>query len=181
MDDMLTYTQFDESQSEQLAALIVGEKWPFHVNHEPTLEQVTKWISGGHFTGKDTLTFFVFLNDQTSPVGIVCLQELSDSVPVFDLRLISSGRNRGIGRKITDWLAEYVFTNTDKHKIEGHTRADNIPMRHVFKTCGWVKEAYYRQAWPDSSGNTHDALAYAILKSDWEAGTQTEIDWADEL
>jgi hypothetical protein len=33
-------------------------------------------------------------------------------------------------------------------------------------------------ACPD--GTTHDAVGYAILRSDWQAGTVTPPDWNDE-
>ena len=40
------------------------------------------------------------------------------------------------------WLINLI--QSDKHRIEGHTRGDNIAMRRVFKACGWVLEGYYR-------------------------------------
>jgi RimJ/RimL family protein N-acetyltransferase len=109
------------------------------------------------------------------------LHEFTDLTPVFDLRLKASVRNRGLGRKIVYWLAEYLFTQTEKHRIEGHTRVDNVAMRRLLKACGWVLEAYHRQAWPDDKGQYHDAVTYALLKSDWEKGTSTTIDWVEEI
>lgn len=53
-------------------------------------------------------------------------------------------------------------------------------MRRTFRTCGYVKEAHYRQAWPGPAGTAYDAVGYAILRSDWQAGTITPPQWDDE-
>jgi RimJ/RimL family protein N-acetyltransferase len=53
-------------------------------------------------------------------------------------------------------------------------------MRRTFRTCGYVKEAHYRQAWPSPGGTINDAVGYAILRTDWQAGTVTPPDWDDE-
>jgi len=180
VNDKLNFQQYDDSEAEKLARWIAAEHWPFHGSEHPTLDQVRQSIADGFYSGADNRTFWISLKGQTGPVGLVCLHELTDITPIFDLRLKSSVRNQGLGRAIVDWLARYLFTNTDKHRIEGHTRVDNTAMRRVFKACGWVKEAYYRQAWPDSSGKYHDALTYALLKTDWETGTTTGIDWNED-
>ena len=177
----LCFKLFKKSESEKLAHWIASENWPFHGAKNPSLKKVRKWISDGSYTGKDNKTFWVFLNDRPEPIAIACLQELTDITPIFDLRINSSVRNRGIGRKILNWMAQYVFTKTKKHRLEGHTRIDNIAMQRVFKACGWVKEAYYRKAWPGLSGNYHDAVTYALLKCDWETGVKTKIDWSEEV
>ncbi|MBD3161849.1 MAG: GNAT family N-acetyltransferase [Candidatus Eisenbacteria bacterium] len=176
MPDELTFREYEDSEAEALALWISGDHWPFHVSTHPSVAEVRKRIADGSFTGTANKTFWVRLEAVPEPIGLVVLHELGDVTPVFDLRLKQSARNRGHGRKIVRWLAEYVFTQTDKHRIEGHTRADNVAMRRVFRACGWVREAYYRQAWPDSQGGFRDSLAYAILKSDWESGVVTPID-----
>lgn len=51
-------------------------------------------------------------------------------------------------------------------------------MREVFLRCGYVKEAHYRQAWPGDV--PHDAVGYAVLRSDWSTGTVTPPNFADE-
>jgi RimJ/RimL family protein N-acetyltransferase len=53
-------------------------------------------------------------------------------------------------------------------------------MRKTFRAAGFVKEAHYRQAWPDDRGVNHDAVAYAILRHDWSTGQQTPVCWDDE-
>jgi RimJ/RimL family protein N-acetyltransferase len=53
-------------------------------------------------------------------------------------------------------------------------------MRRVFRNCGCVKEAHYRQAWPASGERFYDAVGYAILRTDWLSGTATPPEWDDE-
>ena len=178
--DELSFQAYKDSEAEKLAQWISSGNWPFHGTEHPSLDQIRQSISNGFYTGDDNRTFWIYLDKQSEPIGIVCLHEFTDYTPIFDLRLKSSVRNKGLGRNIVNWLANYLFTQTDKHRLEGHTRVDNIAMRRVFKACGWVMEAYYRQAWPDSNGKYHDAVTYAILKSDWETGAATTIDWNKE-
>lgn len=50
----------------------------------------------------------------------------------------------------------------------------------MFRACGWVKEAHYREAWPVRDGGSLDAVAYAILRRDWATGTTTPVRFDDE-
>lgn len=61
----------------------------------------------------------------------------------------------------------------------GTTRADNHAMRRVFTKSGYVKECHYRDAWP-AGDRVYDSVGYAILRRDWETGTTTPVNWADE-
>ena len=111
---------------------------------------------------------------------MLALHELGDVTPTFDLRIATRWRGHGCGRRVLPWLAQHVFTVRGKARIEGHTRADNVAMRRVFRACGWTKEAHYRRAWPDEEGVFHDATAYALLRSDWETGGTTPVPWEQE-
>ncbi len=179
MNLQLKLISFTPDEKIRLANWISGETWPFHVNNNPTYDDVVKRIENGDFIEPENRTFWIMLPDNPEPAALVILQELSDPTPVFDLRIKGEFRGKGLGRLILDELTRLVFTTTEKHRMEGHTRADNIAMRRVFKKCGWVMEAFYRHSWPDAQGGFHDAVAYAILKSDWESGTTTPADLQD--
>jgi RimJ/RimL family protein N-acetyltransferase len=176
----LNFVEYRPADAEKLAQWISREEWPFHGSDRPSLEKVQKWIADGDFEGDDNKTFWVYCPEMSEPVGLLALHELTDDTPIFDLRLRADQRKRGLGPQIVNWLAKYVFTHTDKLRIEGHTRVDNLPMRKVFRACGWVKEAHYRKCWPDSTGARFDAITYAILKEDWQNGTTTPVNWHDE-
>jgi RimJ/RimL family protein N-acetyltransferase len=100
---------------------------------------------------------------------------------MVDLRVRAADRGRGVGGRAPAWLTGHVFTAfPGATRIEATTRQDNSAMRRVFRRCGWVKEAHYRDAWPGSGGAVHDAVGYAILRRDWESGTVTVPEWDDE-
>jgi hypothetical protein len=50
-------------------------------------------------------------------------------------------------------------------------------MGPVLCRCGYVKEAHYRQGWPDQDGVVHDGIGHALLRQDRERGTTTPVDW----
>lgn len=177
IDSQLQFQLFQESDSDTLAHWLASDTWPFHGTASPSKERISSSIAEGFYTGPDNQTFWIRLESEKQPIGLVCLHELTDLTPIFDLRFKQAFRNCGFGRQALPWLAHYLFTQTDKHRLEGHTRIDNVAMQRVFNACGWVKEAHYRQAWPDGSGHYFDALTYAHLKSDWATGTVTPVDW----
>jgi len=73
-----------------------------------------------------------------------------------------------------------VFTTTSQRRLYGQTRVDNHAMRTVFRRCGFVKEAHYRQDWPRPDGTLSDSVGYTLLRQDWEGGTTTPVVWDDE-
>jgi RimJ/RimL family protein N-acetyltransferase len=80
---------------------------------------------------------------------LIRLLDLADDTPMFDLRLRAACRGAGLGTHAVRWLTASLFTELPGiRRIEGTTRQDNAAMRRVFRKCGYVKEAHYRQAWP---------------------------------
>lgn len=169
-------------EREALIELLTTDTWPFHVYVRPTREQAARAVDEGQYGGPTAegaaRAFWIELEGER--VGLVTLRELDDPTPVFDLRLRAPFRGRGLGRAAVRWLAHHVFTATDKHRLEAHTRVDNVAMRRALRACGWVKEAHYRRAWPDHEGGWHDAIAYAALKDDWLRGAVTPVPFDHE-
>jgi RimJ/RimL family protein N-acetyltransferase len=94
---------------------------------------------------------------------------LDEVSPDLDVRVLERFRGRGIGSAMVDWAATWVFTETERHRLGGETRIDNVAMRRVFDRCGWTQEAHYRASWPDGEGGWIDSIGYAILRDEWEA------------
>ncbi|WP_445528638.1 GNAT family N-acetyltransferase [Streptomyces cyslabdanicus] len=91
----------------------------------------------------DTEPLVRFLTGEGRPFHSV--SEVADDTPLFDLRLRSGHRGRGIGHAAVTWLTRYLFEEFPHvHRIEGTTRQDNHPMRRVLLRCGYAEEAHYR-------------------------------------
>ena len=101
---------------------------------------------------------------------------------MFDLRIRARYRRRGLGVQAVRWLTGYLFAEfPDIRRIEANTRKDNIAMRRTLLSCGYVKEAHYRDAWPSFENATvYDGVGYAMLRRDWDSGTTTLPEWDDE-
>jgi RimJ/RimL family protein N-acetyltransferase len=130
-------------------------------------------------TTTGTRAFWIITGTGTgTEAGLIRLLDLGDDTPLFDLRIRAACRGQGLGTRALRWLTGYLFTEFPGiRRIEGTTRQDNHAMRRTFRTCGYVKEAHYRQAWPAPGGTAYDAVGYAILRSDWQAGTITPPEW----
>jgi RimJ/RimL family protein N-acetyltransferase len=168
-----------EAETAALAELLSGDEWPFHGTSRPSREAVEGWLTAGRFTGSGVRSFWIRLADEdTEAVGVVTLRDLADPTAVFDLRLRSAYRGRGLGTAAVRWLTDYLFTEfPEMTRIEGHTRRDNLAMQRVLERCGYVREAHHRQAWPSSDGTVHDSFGYAVIRPDWLSGEITPVEF----
>ncbi len=134
----------------------------------------------GRYYGNEVRSFWI-MNETERRIGLIRLFDLSDPTPMFDLRIKTSHRGRGIGAEALRWLTDFVFeTMPDKIRIEGYTRRDNRAMRRVFRKCGYVKEAHHRKSWPSESGIYYDSVGYGITRYDWKNNITTPVEWNDE-
>ncbi|RSS54605.1 GNAT family N-acetyltransferase [Streptomyces sp. WAC06614] len=171
--------RFVRAEGEALVDFLSGDTWPFHGSRTVDPEQVRRGLADGVYEGEESRTFWVLVGDDV--VGLVRLMDLGDPTPVLDLRIRTPWRGRGIGRQALEWATRYLFEEFPRvRRIEGTTRQDNVAMRRTFLRCGYVKEAHYRQGWPGADGTVHDAVGYAVLRGDREAGTVTAVPWDDE-
>ncbi|KOU65916.1 GCN5 family acetyltransferase [Streptomyces sp. XY413] len=162
-----------------MVAFLTADTWPFHGTAVVDADQARQWVADGRFDGDDTRTFWIGDGDDT--LGVVRLMDLGDGTPVFDLRIRTRYRGRGVGGHALTWLTAYLFAEFPRIlRIEGTTRQDNAAMRRTFRRCGYVKEAHYRDGWPGTDGTVHDAVGYAVLRRDWLTGTTTPPAWHDE-
>lgn len=178
--DGICYRRFVPAEADRLAEFLTTEDWPFHGTGTPSAAQIRKQAAAGHYDNDRTRAFWIVTGAGTE-AGLIRLLDLGDDTPLFDLRIRAALRGQGLGTGALRWLTRYLFTEFPGiRRIEGTTRQDNYVMRRTFRTCGYVREAHYRQAWPVPGGTVRDAVGYAILRSDWQAGTITPPEWDDE-
>lgn len=177
----VNFKEFSESEIDELALFLSGERWEFHSAPQLTPEKIQKNFEGGYFTKDGKRTFWIINNGQK--IGVIRLfdlgdDKLDDETPLFDIKITKYYRSKGVGEQALKWLTDFVFTNyPHKNRFEATTRVDNISMRRVFEKCGFVKEAHYRKAWPDENKNLYDCVGYSILRCDWENKTLTTVQW----
>jgi RimJ/RimL family protein N-acetyltransferase len=171
------------AEREVLATWLSSERWEFHSNPELEHEQVLKLVYGGdYFDGPNNSTFWVMLEaERAGLIRLFNLEDIGDGEPMFDLRIRSAFRGRGLGTRAVQWLTDHLFSNHEiLERISGTTRVDNLAMRRAFRRCGYVKEAHHRRSWPSAEGQMFDTVSYGILRQDWASKTITPVNWADE-
>ena len=175
----ITYRRFVPFEGDALIAFLTGDTWPFHSSVVLEPERIRQWMSDGVYDSAENRTFWIGAGDNT--VGLIRLMDLGDETPMLDLRIGSPWRGKGFGVQALTWGTRYLFDEFPQiRRIEGTTRQDNVAMRRTFQRCGYAKEAHYRDAWAGPEGSVHDAVGYAILRRDWQAGTVTAPQWHDE-
>ncbi len=161
----ITFQLILPTEIDSLGEWLCQERWPYHGREQLTRDQFRTDVDQGVYFG-DTVRSFWILEGEAR-IGFIRLFDLEDMTPLFDLRIRSDMRGKGIGRLAVEWLTREIFrTWTHVRRIEAYTRADNVPMQRVLIACGYRKEAHHRKAWPDQSGNYHDSVGYAILKEE---------------
>ena len=149
----------------QEAALFVSAyDWPFHTNPNPTEEQARNHLC----EAPDARTFLIELDGvHIAMLRLLDLEDIGDGCPVFDLRVAATYRGRGFGKRIVSWMVQTMFDfYPELHRIEGHTRQDNLAMRSVLTHCGFKEEGQLRETWPIHMGKRLDTMIYGILRSE---------------
>lgn len=179
----VTFRRYDPERDEEvLVDLLTTESWPQRLKPSMTEADARDEIDRGAYSDEAVLTFLIEADGEV--VGLVRAEGLGDDRedPQLDFRVRERVRGQGVGLAALRHITDAVFTEYPAtFRIEGQTREDNIAMRKVFVRGGYVKEAVYRQAWPvgapGASRRMLDGIGYAILRSDWESGTITPVDW----
>lgn len=168
---------------DRLIAFLTSEEWPFHVNRNLSKDKVLEMIEEGVFDGSSHESFWI-LDETKNEIGffrLFDLEDVDDGHPLFDLRIRSAYRGRGLGKSSLQWLTKYLFNKHPQlEKIAGTTRVDNIAMRKTFQASLFVKEGHYRKDWSTLTGEKFDSVKYGILREDWVTGTITPVVWNDE-
>ena len=178
--------EFEEFKSEHLTELVEflsSGYWPFHSIPKIPAEKLNQQYINGYFNGDGRRTFWITDKTDNLKTGVIRLFDLGsgledDETPLFDIKIKEEYRGKGIGKQALKWLTDLVFTDyPNKLRFEATTRIDNIAMRKVFESCGFVKEAHYRLAWPDKDGNRYDCTGYAVLRQDWLNNYTTKVNF----
>ncbi|WP_042477497.1 GNAT family N-acetyltransferase [Bacillus ndiopicus] len=158
------------AETEDLVQLLTENDWPYHSGISMDADAVKKAVEKGYYAD-DRETFWIIEDGEKA--GILIINDINDSIPLFDIRLAATARGKGLGVKALKWMQDYLFGEKNKIRIEGYTRADNIAMRKSFTKAGFVKEGYLRSAWENADGTVSDTVLYGAIYEDWKASTIT--------
>ena len=164
--------QLFDLEVEELMNFLSTNVWQYHSNFHIDAKEIKDKVEKDYYS-KGRETFWIVVNEQK--VGILIIDDIEDTIPMFDIRLASNVRGKGIGVRVLRWLQDYLFGERGKIRIEGYTRADNLAMRKSFTNAGFVKEGYLRQAWENEDGSILDSVLYAAILEDWQSKKITEI------
>lgn len=177
----ITLTRLDPIGVDRAALIdfMTRNEFPFHVRpHSPAMD-IEKRIDAGTFRDDDNDSYWIE-HHEFGRIGIFRFEDLKDGNPMFDLRLDNRFRGHGLGERALATATDLIFsTMPNANRFEGQTRIDNIAMRKIFVSCGWLKEAHYREAWPVEGQDHVTTVGYSILRRDWESGRTSTFDWND--
>lgn len=177
----INFLELSGNNFEKICEILTSCKWPYHSTPVLVKEKLKTQYREGYFNSSGKRTFI--LQYENEDVGVIRLFDLGENkddneTPLFDIKIKSEYRGRGLGKASVKKLVDLVFNEyPNKNRFEATTRADNIAMRRVFENCGFVKEAHYRQAWPDAEGNRYDCAGYSVLRQDWKNKAITPVEW----
>ena len=150
--------------------------WPFHAVAHLAADVVQEQLDRGWLSDVGTQTFWLSTVDGRQ--GLLRLFDLDDGTPLFDLRIVSGSRGRGIGTAAVRWVTAHVFNDfASIQRVEATTRVDNVAMRRALTAAGWAKESHWRHAWVSAGGEHHDAVGYGVLREDFVCGEVTPVAW----
>ena len=164
---------------DELVTFMVSDTWEFYGTPNVNPDRIRKAFENNYYNSEGTKTFWIS-SDEYGRVGMLRIYDLDDGTPLFDIRINSKYKGKGIGTESIKWLVDYVFMNyREIDRIEANTRQDNYSMRCVFSKCNFVKEAHYRNGWECSNGDIYDSVGYGITRSDWSNKSSSPVIWND--
>ena len=151
----------------RLVDFLCADEWPFHTRRTMSADDV----GAMEFSTAEVSSWWIHEGDDA--IGLVRALDLGDigiGAPLFDVRVATAHRGRGIGTTATRWLTDHLFaTYSDLHRLEANTSEHNVAMQHVLARCGYLLEGRLRDAWLVDTGERADALLYGILRRDRES------------
>lgn len=167
-----------KQEVEELVQFLTSDSWPYHGVESPAESDIRKAYENGAYHNENTRTFWIIDQGGHQKIGLIRLFDVSDPIVMFDLRIRSEYRGKGIGKSALSWIVSHVFSEyPEAIRIEGHTRVDNTAMQALFAKSLFVLEAYHRKSWRQA-GLLFDSIGYAVIREDWENNQVTPIPWS---
>lgn len=176
-----------ESERLILRNLFSGDLEDFHVYHSDP--EICKFQSYDAFTIEDSRKFLegeeqsefgtpgkwkqvgIELKETGVLVGDLALKPDGDEPRIVEIgvTLNPEYHKKGIAIEAFNKIFEYLFTETETHRIIGILDIKNHASRRLMENLSFRREAEFKKSYWDKGFNEwRDEYLYALLKEDWE-------------
>ncbi|WP_339216152.1 GNAT family N-acetyltransferase [Solibacillus sp. FSL W8-0372] len=133
------------SEIQELTDFLTNNEWPFFANPIVNPTEIKEKVANGYYEdGRET--FWILVDHEK--VGLLIIDDIDDSIPLFDIRLTPQPRGKGAGTQTLRWLQNYLFGEKGKIRIEAYT---------------------------NEGGTVFDSVLYAAIYEDWKTGKITPV------
>ena len=161
----LTFERVSTAEGAAIVAFLCSSDWPFHRVPRLSVDEAEA------ISVSNAQTDSFWIRDAGITVGLMRLLDLDDvddGSPLFDLRIASEHRGRGLGTAAVKWLSDHLFGEyAVLHRIEATTRSDNAAMITTLDRCGYHLEGVLREAWKSPDGTHYDTMVFGLLRREW--------------
>ncbi|MCB8875930.1 GNAT family N-acetyltransferase [Acidisoma silvae] len=141
------------------------------VERRPGNEDVVgRWSETEHAEaiGSPNYAYFIGEDDSGQPVGFSMIQDRQEkSGNLLFRRLAVSVPGGGHGRRIFTQTRDWVFQETQAHRLWLVVYRHNVTAQTLYFSCGFVQEGVAREARLLSDGSRSDALMLSQLRPEW--------------
>lgn len=112
------------------------------------------------------------------PVGTIIISEInmSNLTANLNIKLDSSSRGKGIGKKSIRIILPYCFEELGIYCVTAHILSYNIASLALFESCGFIKEGVMRSR-VLKNNKRYDLISFSMTKVEYEKiFTESEID-----
>ncbi len=132
---------------------------------------VGRWDAAEHrkaMTSGDH-AYFIGLDEDGTLAGFSMIQDLRDTNGnLLFRRLAVATPGAGHGRSLFTATRDWVFRETEAHRLWLVVYRHNLPARHLYQSAGFVEEGVAREARKLSDGSRVDAITMSMLRREWE-------------
>lgn len=137
---------------------------------EHNCRYVGQWSREKHSAAiSDEDILHLIIQDKTGqPAGYVIITGLQDSnLCTCLLRIVLHRKGRGYGTAAVSLIKEWIFRNTNTHRLWLDVKDFNYRARHVYETAGFKVEGVLRES--VKRGDSFDSMVImSILRQEYE-------------
>lgn len=142
-----------ELENKEENARFIGA-WPYQ-KHEESL------------SNPDIKHLIIYDTDSNNSIGYIILKGIkSENNALEIMRIVSSIKGKGVGRKSLEKLKRFAFEHNDFNRLWLDVRTDNDRAKYLYESCGFKVEAKLREC-IFSNDKYHSLYLLSIIKKDF--------------